>query len=104
MNIWLVFLFGGLLTYATRLSLIFLLGRIEIPDSLQRALRFVPPAVLTALIVPELLMPSGALNLSLGNMRLLAGLAAILAAWWGRNTIVTIVVGMLVLTLLQLFL
>ncbi|MBN1304490.1 MAG: AzlD domain-containing protein [Anaerolineales bacterium] len=101
MNIWLVFLLGGLLTYATRLSMIFLLGRIEIPEQLQRALRFVPPAVLTALIIPELVMPSGALMISLENFRLIAGIAAVLAAWWSRNTIITILAGMAALVLLN---
>ena len=101
MSIWLIMLLGGLLTYATRLSFIFFVGEREIPLGLKQALKFVPPAVLTAIIFPELLLPNGQLDISLGNARLLAGFAAILVAWRTRNAVLTIVVGMLVLWVLQ---
>lgn len=104
MSIWLVLIFGGLLTFATRLSFIFLFGYIEIPAWFQRALRFVPPAVLTALITPELLVHNGALDISLGNLRLIAGAAAILVAWRTRNFWLTILVGMIMLVTLQVLL
>jgi branched-subunit amino acid transport protein len=101
MNIWVLIVLGGLLTYGTRLSFILLVGERQISPTLRQALRFVPPAVLTAIIFPELLMPGGTLDISLGNARLLAGGAAILVAWRTRNTVLTIVVGMLALWALQ---
>ena len=104
MNIWLVMLCGGLFTFGMRFSLIYLFGRFQIPESIRRALHYVPPAVLSAIIFPELFLHDGALNLSLENTRLLAGLAAILVAWFTRNTLITIIAGMLVLFLLQLVL
>lgn len=104
MNIWLVMLLGGLLTFLIRFSLIYLFGRLEIPETMRRALRYVPPAVLSAIIFPELFFQNGALNLSLDNTRLMAGLVAILVAWFSRNTLVTIIAGLLALFLLQLFL
>jgi branched-subunit amino acid transport protein len=102
MNIWLVMLAGGLLTFGMRLSFIYLFGRFEVPGTLRRALHYVPPAVLTAIVLPELLLLEGRLQFSLGNERLLAGLAAVLAAWVSRNMLVTILVGMGTLLLLQL--
>jgi branched-subunit amino acid transport protein len=102
MSIWLVFLLGGILTFGMRFVFIYLLGRIEIPETLRRALRFVPPAVLTAIVVPELLVRSGQIDLSPSNFRLLAGLAAVLVAWKTKNTLLTILGGMLVLVLLEL--
>ena len=102
MNIWLVMLIAGLLTFGMRLSFIYLFGRLEVPDTLRRSLRFVPPAVLSAIILPDLLMPSGHLDFSLDNHRWLAGLAAMLVAWRTRNTLLTILVGMIVLFILQL--
>ncbi len=102
MNIWLVMLIAGLLTFGMRLSFIYLFGRFEVPDTLRRALRFVPPAVLSAIILPDLLMPSGHLDFGLGNHRWLAGLAAMLVAWRTRNTLLTILAGMIVLLILQL--
>ncbi len=102
MNIWLVMLLGGLLTYALRLSFIYLLGRFEVPDLVRRALRFVPPAVLSAIIAPELLMPDNRLDLGLDNHRLVAGLVAILVAWRTKSMLLTILAGFAALLLLQL--
>ncbi len=93
MNYWLILIAMGLVTFGTRLLPIVLLGRIEIPVVVQRALRFVPPAVLSAIIAPELLMPGGEFNLSLGNARLLAGVIAMLVAWRTKNVLLTIAVG-----------
>ena len=101
MSIWLVMLGVGLLTFATRLSFILLFGRYSIPPGLERALRYVPPAALTAIIFPEMLAPAGVLDISFGNLRLLAGLVAILIAWRSKNIFLTILVGMAALLLLQ---
>ena len=103
MNIWLVLIAGGLITFGMRLSFIYLLGRVAVPAGVQRALRFVPAAVLSALVAPELLMPDGSFDIGLGNHRWLAGLVAILVAWRTRNTLLTILAGMLALLLLELF-
>ena len=102
MNIWLVMLLGGALTFGMRMSFIYLFGRFEIPAMVQRALRFVPPAVLSAIIAPALFMPNNTLELSLSNYRLVGGVAAILVAWRTKNTLLTILVGMGVLLILQL--
>ena len=101
MNIWLVMLLGGLITFAIRFSLIYLFGRLHIPETMRQALRYVPPAVLSAIIFPELFFHEGMLDLSLDNTRLLAGLVAILVAWISRNTLITILAGMLALFVLQ---
>ena len=103
MNIWLVILLGGLVTFLIRFSLIYLFGRFKIPETMRQALRYVPPAVLSAIIFPELFFQDGALNLSFENTRLLAGLIAILIAWISKNTLITIIAGMMALFLLQLF-
>lgn len=101
MNLWLIILGMGIVTFGIRLVPIVLLGRIEIPLIVQRALRFVPPAVLTAIVVPELLYRNDQIDLSLTNARLLAGLIAIVVAWRTKNALITIGVGMLVLWILQ---
>jgi len=101
MNVWLLLIGMGIVTYAIRLSLIVLIGRVDVPPIIQRALRFVPPAVLSAIIFPELLRPGGALDLSLGNVRLLAGVLAAGVAWRTKNVLLTIGVGMVALWVLQ---
>jgi branched-subunit amino acid transport protein len=100
-NIWLVFVLGGLLTFGMRYSFIYLLGRFEIPETFRRALRFVPPAVLSAIVFPELFIRSGQIDFSLTNFRLLAGLVAVLVAWKTRNTVLTILAGIAVLLVLE---
>lgn len=101
MNIWLVMFIGGLITFGMRFSLIFLFGRFEVPETMRRALHYVPPAVLSAIILPELFYPAGSLDLSLGNTRLLAGVIAILVALYSKNTLLTILAGMIALLILQ---
>lgn len=100
-GLWLTMIVAGLATYLIRLSFIWLFGRQAVPEWLRRILRFVPPAVLTAIIFPEVLMPAGQINLELNNARLAAGLLAALVAWRTRNAVLTIVVGMVVLWILQ---
>jgi branched-subunit amino acid transport protein len=92
---------AGLVTFLTRLSFIALLGRLEVPPLLTRALRFVPAAVLSAIIVPELVMRGGAPEVSFRNPRLVAGLLAALVAWKTRSVGLTIAAGMLALWGLQ---
>jgi branched-subunit amino acid transport protein len=99
--LWLTLLGMGLITYGIRLSMILLLGRVRISEDWQRALRLVPPAVLSAIIFPELLRPAGSLEISLGNARLLAGIIAVVVAWRTKNALLTIGVGMAALWILQ---
>lgn len=101
MSIWLTIIIAGLLTYATRLSFIYLHGKVIMPETLQRALKFVPPAVFTAIFLPELLIKDEMLNITLGNGRLIAGSLAIVVAWRTKNVTLTILVGMLTLWVLQ---
>lgn len=99
-EIWLVIFGGMLVTFFTRLSFVMLLPEEWLTHSFERALRFVPPAVLAAIILPELLVSSGELALSLRNHRLLAGMLAAIFAWRFQNTWITIGAGMLGLWLL----
>jgi branched-subunit amino acid transport protein len=97
MTICLIFLFGGITTYLTRLSMILLFSRWKIPAWLQRALRLVPAAVFSAIIAQEVFAPSGKLNLSLNNARILAAIFASGVAWKTRNVLLTILIGMVTL-------
>ena len=103
MKLWLAIIGMGIITYGIRLSMILLLEKVNISDQLKQALRFVPPAVLSAIIFPELLRPGGSLDVSLGNDRLIAGLLAMIIAWRTKNVLLTIAVGMAGLWLLQSF-
>ena len=101
LTLWLTIAGAGAVTFALRLSFIALLGRMEIPLFLGRALRFVPATVLTAVVIPLLFYENGILVVSLGNERLLAGLIAVLIAWRTRSVPLTLVGGMAMLWTLQ---
>lgn len=85
-----------LVTFIPRYGVMALLGRIEMPGRVFRALRFVPPAVLSAIILPAVLLNSedGRLDIALTNSFLIAGIVAGLVAWRSKNLLLTIVVGM----------
>ncbi|HEY5717220.1 MAG TPA: AzlD domain-containing protein [Motiliproteus sp.] len=77
-------------------------GRIHFPPWLSDALGFVPPAVLTAIIVPAVLIPNGQQpDISFNNPYLLAALASALIALWRRNLMLTIAFGMSLFMLLR---
>ena len=103
MNNWLLFFLMALGTYAWRFSMIYLFGRIEIPEKLKRALRFVPPTVLLSLILPGVLRTSEGLDLSFANPRFYALLAAGLVAYYSKNILLTLAVGMGILWTWQAF-
>ncbi|ODR82273.1 branched-chain amino acid ABC transporter permease [Haladaptatus sp. W1] len=101
-TLWLVILAAGVGTYAIRVSFIALFGRLdEIPEGVERALRFVPAAVLSALVVPQFVYADGSLALSPDNLRLFAGAFAVVVAWKTENILATIVAGMGALWLLS---
>lgn len=99
MNLWLVMLAAGAVTFAIRLSFIGMAGRYDAPAWFVRALRFVPAAALSALIWPDMVVSNGALTLA--EPRLAAGLLAAGIAWHTRSILLTICCGMLALWLLQ---
>ncbi len=94
MNLWVLILAAGLITYIIRLSFIFILERVTIPDWFRRSLRYVPAAVLSAILVPELSSWNGKVDLSWNNPQILAGLVAILVAWRTRNVVLTLLSGL----------
>ncbi|OPX55394.1 Branched-chain amino acid transport protein [Oceanospirillum multiglobuliferum] len=83
-------------TFSVRYLLFAVAGRVHFPSWLSTALAFVPSAVLTAIIVPAVLMPKGELWLSMQNPWLLAAFAAAVIALIRKDLLTTIVGGMLV--------
>jgi branched-subunit amino acid transport protein len=103
-TIWLVILAVGAINYAARLSFIAFFARREMPPLLARALKHVPAAMLTAIIVPAIVFRSpGALEIGLANPKLIAALVAGAIAWRWQNALLTIGVGMAALWLAEYF-
>ncbi|MFM7428244.1 MAG: AzlD domain-containing protein [Elainella sp.] len=85
----------ALVTFAIRYPVLGLSGRITLAPRFLQLLRFVPPTVLTAIVVPAVLMPQDALWLDFTNARLVGAIAAIAVGFWRKNLLLTIVVGMI---------
>lgn len=93
------YLIGGmaLVTFAIRYPVLAMSGRIKLSPQFLQILSYVPPAVLTAIVVPAVLMPTGDQVLfSYTNARLVGAIAAVLAGFWYKNLLLTIVVGMII--------
>lgn len=84
-------------TLLTRGSFLLFLHGTGLPPTLQRSLRFIPPAIFAALVMPELLMADGSLIASPLHDKLIAGLVAIGVGWRTRSAFAPIVAGMLAL-------
>lgn len=102
LTIWLLTFAVGAITYSARLSFITLFARRNMPPLLAGALKHVPVAMLTVIVVPAIVfMPPGVLRIDPGNAKLIAALIAGAVAWWRQSAVLTIVVGMVVLWSLQ---
>ena len=99
MSVWLTMALCGVATFIIRLSFIAAEGKVAFPPGFRRVLPFIPVATLTALVIPELLMPRGVLWLAWDNSRLLAGLMAIVLAATTRSVLWTLVGGFIVLAI-----
>jgi branched-subunit amino acid transport protein len=93
-GIWILLGVIGIASFALRLSFIQWFSARSIPQWLQRALRFVPAAVLAALVVPAIVYTGASPGFTLENPRLLAGAIAAVVAWRTRNVLWTMAAGM----------
>jgi branched-subunit amino acid transport protein len=91
-RVWTAIVLAGIGTYAMRASFLVFAHRLaDVPPSIQRLLRQIPPAALAAIVVPAFLRPEG--ELDLWQPRLLAGVIAALIAWRTRNIALTLAIG-----------
>ena len=101
-RVWVAIVVIGIATYSFRLSFIHLFGRIdEVPRRIRRPLKYVPPAVLAALVFPDLVTIRPGIVATLADERLIAGVVAGVVAWRTENVFATIAVGMVVLWLFR---
>ena len=100
LKLWAVILIVGALNYLSRLSFIAFFARRSMPPLLARALRYVPAAMLTALVLPMVVdvTPQG---LDPHGPKVVAAGIATVIAWFKLGTLWTLGVGMIALWLLQ---
>lgn len=83
-----------LFTYLPRLfPLLFLSGK-SLPPLFVTWLRMIPPAVLSAMLIPSLLIRDGNFTVSLDNFYLVAAFVAFPVAWKTKSLFATVVTGM----------
>lgn len=85
----------AVVTYATRASLLLAGGRVQLSPRLEQALRYLPVALLTAIIAPALFVRDGALALTWRNDYLWAGVVCVVVAWRTKNVLWTVLTGLL---------
>jgi branched chain amino acid efflux pump len=99
--VWAIIFGAAAVTLLMRLSFLGTVKPHALPSRVREALRFAPPAVLAAIVLPHVLIRAEALDVSYDNPRLLAALVAIGVAWASRSVVWTIVAGMVALWLAQ---
>jgi branched-subunit amino acid transport protein len=101
MTYWWLILGMAAITFLMRYSL-FAWPNLRFPPLVRQGLQYVPTAVLTAIVIPGMLLPDGEhWQLSLTNAYLLAGVVAIGIAALSRNLLATIGGGLVVFFLLR---
>ena len=100
--IWFIIICCGLATFAARFLPLSGLFPPELPRPVRQAMRFVPVAVLSPIIVTGIFIsPEGSLELD-GNMRIWAAILASAIAIRTGNILLTLLSGLLGLWALQL--
>ena len=98
LTLWTVIIAAGAVTYLSRVSFIALFARREMPPLMVRALRYVPAAMLTSIVVPAIVLtgPPGT-GPVLDHAKLVATAVAAAIAWGMRSTTAAITGGMIAL-------
>ena len=100
--IWMVMILAGIFTFCTRFVMLSGWVPHDLPRWLIDALAFVPIAVLTAILVPAVLIdPTTQQIIVIGNARVVAAVVATIIALLTRNVIATISSGLATLWFVQ---
>jgi|SRR5690554_6746251 branched-subunit amino acid transport protein len=91
----------SIVTQLPRIVPLVVLTRISLPPLIERWLKHIPVAVLSALLFPSLLLSDGSLSLSLDNTALLAAIPCIIIAAKTKNLFLTVLAGIIISALLQ---
>jgi branched-subunit amino acid transport protein len=86
-----------IVTYLPRFLPAWFLSSRSLPDALQRWLRFVPAAVMAAMLLPMLVMREGHLHLHRDNLFMWAALPTALIAYLTRSFAGTVATGVVLI-------
>ncbi len=89
--------------YIPRLLPMGLLAKRNISKNFQIWLSFIPVAILSALLAPEIFMKNGELFLAKENLFLMAFAPVLLVAYFTKNLFATLLVGMILVAGMRYF-
>lgn len=93
----------ALVTYLPRLMPAWLLSSRKLPAWVIAWLRYVPAAVLAALLAPAILVQEEAIHIVPTNLYLLAAIPTLLVAWKTRSLFGAVMTGMVLVAIGRLF-
>lgn len=88
-----IILGAGLATYCTRFPLMIISGKREMPLRLTKFMGFIAPAVFTSLIVPAIFIKQGKIDISFSNKYIIASFITALSAYFLKNMLVSVIIG-----------
>lgn len=99
------FLLGVMMigVFIPRLLPMGLLAKRSIGKNFQIWLSFIPVAILSALLAPEIFMKNGELFLATENLFLMAFVPVLIVAYFTKNLFATLLVGMIIVAALRYF-
>ena len=100
LKLWVLIVVIGTLNYLSRLSFIALFARRSVPEPLLRSLRYVPAAMLTALVLP-MIVDLPVESAATAAPKIVAALIAGFVAFATQGMLRTLAAGMLTLWALQ---
>ncbi|NLY43731.1 MAG: AzlD domain-containing protein [Clostridiaceae bacterium] len=98
----LLIIFGmGLVTYIPRMIPLVILSKFDMPPLFLKWLKYIPVAVLSALLLPGILITEQGFSMGLNNKSFLASLPCFFVAAKTRNLFITVLVGIVSMFILQ---
>jgi branched-subunit amino acid transport protein len=91
----------ALVTYTPRLLPVWLLSSKSLPPLVIAWLRYVPVAVLAAMLFPSIVVQDNQVNIGLNNLFFWAAFPSLLVAWKTRSFFGSVIVGMAVVAIVR---
>lgn len=93
----------GIATMACRMIPFAVLGNLHMRPVWVAWMRYLPIAILSAVVLPQILMPTGEARWGLISLPLLAAIPTVVVGLWSKNLLVAVVFGVGTLALLRTF-
>lgn len=95
MDTWIILLSVAVLVFGSRFLLMEPWLPLKLSQNVQQVLGFSAPAVLTAIATPIVFIRGDEFSLTMDNHYLIAGIIVVILALITRNTLMTVILGML---------